>query len=250
MWSGDFFDNSTVEEYLDGNDSDKWQQEHEDGFRVDGVPVISASNAANIFPACGFKSPAKFFRVLRGEEKSAPNDYQKELFKYGHDHEGTAMSSFNRVFGVYLCDTRHRTFGKYIRATPDMIAVREHMWVNVEIKCPFSKQLPDDVPDKYLVQCMLQMHLMRPFISAIEETVLYYWTPVHTEAYNVQYNKTVAEQLFDELVEFQRAATDSSALPKTDRGNLKALLASLRTCVTARIFFPDGRAPGICTKLH
>lgn len=233
-----------LEEYMEG-DQTRWEEQHEDGYTIDGVPVISASNAANIIPGCGFKTPRVFHSILRGDRKSAPNDFQKQLFQYGHDHEGAAMHAYLRLFRVPLCDTAQRTYGKYIRATPDMLTIEDGQFVNVEIKCPHSQKLPEGAPLKYVVQCLLQMHLMRPFIKT-RKTMLFFWTPTDCAAYEIQYNQVTAEMLFDALVDFQRDVLNDMPTKR----EYAALQTLLRARVMKSYFFERGREPAIVSALY
>jgi putative phage-type endonuclease len=102
---------------------------------------------------------------------------------WGRDHEDAALADFEMT--VADLDDEIIPGGwytlpddAYLGYSPDAHVPGKYL---VEIKCPFNRVLPDDVPAHYADQVQLGMHVMD-----LPECALHFWTPAESKTFFVR----------------------------------------------------------------
>lgn len=114
------------------------------------------------------------------EYQGIPREDKSNIaMEWGINHEAQAISHFQNEVGD-LIELRgfvqHPEFD-YIGMSPDGIT-GDYL---LEIKCPFSKKIPDEVPDHYYDQVQLGMEVMD-----LDNAIIYYWTPDNAKPFPVE----------------------------------------------------------------
>lgn len=147
------------------------------------VGMITASRIAPILGISRWESKKALLRRMVKETLPdwEPPGYMQAQ-QWGVDHEQQAREAYEAITG-YQVETpgflTHPDF-PWAGASPDGIADGS---INLEIKCPFSGEIPDEVPADYYAQCQWQMWVM-----GLETTHLFYWVLGGQKLFVVPYN--------------------------------------------------------------
>lgn len=145
---------------------------------------------------------------------------------WGRDHEDEALEDFIQKAGGE--DPSIEPGGWYTRGdelgySPDALADA----FLVEIKCPFSQLLPDDVPVHYEDQCQLGM-----LVTERDECALHFWTPTRSETFWLSRDESWAEraipQVADFMASYRAALLDPTAWGIVERTDAAWIEASRR----------------------
>ena len=106
----------------------------------------------------------KAYQGLPREDKS------NIAMDWGIEHEPIALRQYEDKTGdlITLEGFMQHPDLDYVGMSPDGITNNRLL----EVKCPFSKKIPDEIPDHYYDQVQLGMQVMD-----LDEAILYYWTP-------------------------------------------------------------------------
>lgn len=112
-------------------------------------------------------SASKAFDYL---QTSSTNDNQKSTndknnsneksSRWGHIYEHNAAvfyNVYNNVTLIQCCENKIHPNHPWLSATPDAILISSNKKSLIEIKCPHLMWIPDVLPDKYYIQCQIQM---------------------------------------------------------------------------------------------
>ena len=155
----------------DGNNQE-WKNARKD--------TITASLVPEMF-GIGYRP---WCRLVKGYEE--PPSTASE---YGKKHEQDAKNSYLQNYATFplLSQTPGllvKDIGKSFKlgCSMDLVTLDKDLkWLNVEFKCPFTKQLPgskEKINPRYLVQVFVQM-----WVSGIKQSHLFFWTPTGQECY-------------------------------------------------------------------
>lgn len=183
--------------------SNLWNQLHEPSA---SMPFFTASSVANIF-GFGFQSRKAYFESFR-KPKIAANKFLQTMLDYGNANEENAWRQFladsnyelyQNQLGIYSAGPE----SPWLLATPDAIGFNGIAWHLVELKCPYSRKIPqdvDEVPLKYVLQLQIQMHCFRfPDMNSVAWGKLYFWSETEDSCFTVTYNKDLMEMVIKEL---------------------------------------------------
>lgn len=181
-----------------------WNQLHEPNAVM---PLITASSAANVL-GFGFMPRKTYFESFR-KPKSPTNNFLQTMLDYGNDNEINAWRQFlsegayelyQNHLGIYSAGPGE----EWLLATPDAIGFNGAAWHLVELKCPYSRKIPQDmyeVPLKYVLQLMIQMHCFRfPDMQRVLWGKLYFWSDDGTSScWTVSYDASLMDFVMGEL---------------------------------------------------
>jgi putative phage-type endonuclease len=102
---------------------------------------------------------------------------------WGRDHEDAALADFEATVadpGDEIIPGGWYTLPNdtYFGYSPDAHVPGKYL---IEIKCPFNRVLPDDVPAHYADQVQLGMHVM-----GLSECALHFWTPAESRTFFIR----------------------------------------------------------------
>ena len=167
--------------------SEEWLKARQDG--------IGSSDIAAVMGKSPWDTPTDVFY-----DKTADEPIQKEVtpaMQWGVDHEPEALEAYCKVSGevigdpVGLCVS---TLFDYIRASPDGFSVS--MDRLVELKCPHSQELPNEVPTYYNMQVQWIM-----MVTGIRKAHLFFWAPNGHRIFDIEPD----EDLMHDMMEAAKA---------------------------------------------
>lgn len=180
---------------------------------------ITASMAASCV-GVGFETPMRVYRRFLEHNPEKKLAKVSEPMLYGSRNELNALMAFGRLHPERYLYTRPGTIVSskfdWLMASIDALLVDRttKQLINLELKCPFSLRIPDEVPEKYYVQCQLQMYCLGP---EVRTTFLFFWTPRgETKTFLIPYDKPYVERLLRALLEF-RVCVDEETPPTWKR---------------------------------
>jgi putative phage-type endonuclease len=188
-------------------------------MKISGSRIASVLSTKNAFQTRA-QLMQEFLNDYHGIPKESVSEFTQKIFDWGNEHEQDAIRMFEEQFN---CEVRHHGFIPhpdidYIGMSPDGTAVLpDGTKVLVEAKCPWSGQVPDEVPAYYEDQCQLGMEVMN-----IDHAILCYWTidgygNEHLETFKMRRNpewwakaKAEAAKFYEE---FQEKAQEPLVAP-------------------------------------
>jgi hypothetical protein len=131
------------------------------------------------------------------EKAGLPKAFQgSEATRYGTDAEPLARAAFAEEFHLPVAEVGFVTLGR-LGASPDGVAGGRLL----EIKCPYSRAIPDDPYAEHLAQVNFQLG-----VCGLDRAFLWYWSPEEARAFNLAFDEELwqrqretAERLLDEL---------------------------------------------------
>jgi hypothetical protein len=131
------------------------------------------------------------------EKAGLPKAFQgSEATRYGTDAEPLARAAFAEEFHLPVAEVGFVTLGR-LGASPDGVAGGRLL----EIKCPYSRAIPDDPYAEHLAQVNFQLG-----VCGLDSAFLWYWSPEESKAFNLVFDEALwqrqretAERLLDEL---------------------------------------------------
>lgn len=116
-----------------------------------------------------------------------------EATEYGHQAEPVAIAAFEREFGVevnaigFVTDHHEPlTLG----CSPDGLFENSDFEERLlQVKCPYSRPIPEKVPQEYLEQVNFEMG-----VTGVHQAVLWYWTPDAQRAFHLTLDKDLWHQ--------------------------------------------------------
>jgi len=144
--------------------------------------------AIGVNPHC---SKQKAYRLITGEEVFEGN----EMTDWGNEHEKDAIAAYEIITGEIVdksLDEQAFIEWEFIGITPDGFTDKY-----IEAKCPYSHNIPDEVPPHYMAQIQTGMQ-----ITGFGQAHLVYWTPERLVVFEVARSAEYWEQIFPLMVKF------------------------------------------------
>lgn len=166
------------------------------------VGRITGSRAAVALEISPYSKPDDLIREMVREYHGYMREFQgNEATQWGTDHE---------IDGINWLESEN----SIIVQEHGLQVHPEHDWIGyspdgtagdslVEIKCPYSKKIPNEVPEHYIAQVQLGMEVM-----SLEECQFLYWTPNAQRLFTVKRDPTWFELNFDDLFRFHQRYID------------------------------------------
>jgi putative phage-type endonuclease len=183
-----------------------------------GSEFVTASLAPDVM-GVGFKSRQYAWRIKMGLAEEANNPVAQQAIEHGRTHEPVALAQFSREYPCY--GRSGTTLGmvvhpehEWLSASPDFLAwVPElRQFVNVEIKCPFIKELPqavDEVPYRVLAQVQVQMACLDVY-----DSIIYFWKNGESRAFWVMRDPQLERACVRECAEFREHLLSGEEPPR------------------------------------
>lgn len=208
-----------------------WEKLHDPS---ENPKFFTASGIANVL-GCGHESGAKEYDFRKGIRPYDPFlRNNNPILQFGHKNEARATQDFYKKYpefhgmkpGMILHPTRSD-----IGASLDQIMTDQHnkLW-NLEVKCKFNGEIyeiPEKIPFKYLVQMTIQN-----FVTGIDNSVLWVWTPQKQEAWFVPSDTKLMKAIEKGLDVFIDKFNNNK---RPNRTSLSAELNHLLTDLRSRI---------------
>lgn len=127
--------------------------------------LFSASTAAKLFGLSGGTSAKKLYELYVGLKTETHNEFDRKAMDHGNLNEPYGLAKFYQQMPHYVGVKPGMIMHKscdWLGATPDNLShntITDEL-VNIEVKCPFSAEIPQhpsDVNQSYIVQVMVQM---------------------------------------------------------------------------------------------
>jgi putative phage-type endonuclease len=134
---------------------------------------------------------ALLVQLVRQKAGLPPTFQGNEATAYGTEAEPLARAAFEAAFGVKVTDVGFVTLGR-LGASPDGI-FDEHL---LEIKCPYSRNIPDEPFGEHLAQVNFQLG-----VCQLEHAALWYWTPDDARRFDITFDQDLWERQFDAAYE-------------------------------------------------
>ena len=126
-----------------------------------------------------------------------PTKFQGNIAtRWGENHEDVAKFEWELQNDTIVTAHGFQVHAEHewIGVSPDGVIDEQTL---IEIKCPFSKKIPEHPPAHYLDQVQLQMEVMDKAI-----TKFWYWTPDRTREFTIERDPIWWEMAFPELKQF------------------------------------------------
>jgi len=158
---------------------------------------ITATDISAITGANPWKKPIDVYYDKKKQEQ--PPDENSEAMKWGRENEGNALEVIRILWSNGAIEpTGLHVKDKLLLASPDAIHTVDGKRVRLfEIKCPYNLELPNSIPEYYLMQCQWQM-----MVTEIKECILFYWTPNGNRWFVIEYDEAYCTALVKEAMEF------------------------------------------------
>lgn len=130
--------------------------------------------------------------------------------QWGNDHESEALLRYESETGNLVSSHglfTHKDY-EWIGYSPDGI-VENNIPSLLEIKCPYSKQIPDLIPAHYMDQIQLGMHVL-----GLPSTDFFYWTPTDFAIYKVNIDDKWWDEMFPKMEAFHQLLKDEYDNPE------------------------------------
>ena len=137
---------------------------------------ITASRAGKLFRAAD--KEALLMELVRQKAGLPPTFQGNEATRYGNEAEPLARASFEAAFDVEVTEIGFVSKGR-LGASPDGI-FDGHL---LEIKCPYSRDIPDEPFGEHLAQVNFQLG-----VCGLENAALWYWTPDEARRFDVSFD--------------------------------------------------------------
>jgi len=137
---------------------------------------ITASRAGKLFRAAD--KDALLVELVRQKAGLPPTFQGNEATRYGTEAEPLARASFEAAFDVEVTEVGFVSTGR-LGASPDGI-FDGHL---LEIKCPWSRDIPDEPFSEHLAQVNFQLG-----VCGLENAALWYWTPDDARRFDITFD--------------------------------------------------------------
>jgi putative phage-type endonuclease len=164
------------------------------------VGMITGSRVPAILGHSPWASRKEVMREMIKEHQGGPREFKGNVAtQWGNDHEVTARCAYEAQTGRIINETgfhKHPTID-YIGVSPDGLHFDHGLERVIEIKCPYSGKIPDEVPAHYYDQCQLLMHTLD-----VAHCDLYYWTETDTHIFPITLDNDWWDASFEEMERF------------------------------------------------
>jgi len=137
---------------------------------------ITASRAGKLFRAADKET--LLMELVRQKAGLPPTFQGNEATEYGTDAEPLARASFEAAFDVEVTEVGFVSQGR-LGASPDGLFDGQLL----EIKCPWSRDIPDEPLGEHLAQVNFQLG-----VCGLENAALWYWTPDDARRFDVTFD--------------------------------------------------------------
>ena len=155
---------------------------------------ITASRAGKLFRYSD--KQALLVELVRQKAGLPPTFQGNDATRYGTEAEPLARASFEAAFDVEVTEVGFVSTGR-LGASPDGI-FDGHL---LEIKCPWSRDIPDEPLGEHLAQVNFQLG-----VCGLENAALWYWTPDDARRFDVTFDPELwdrqclaAKEILDKL---------------------------------------------------
>tara|TARA_R110000796_G_scaffold232457_2_gene350735 strand:- start:1185 stop:1763 length:579 start_codon:yes stop_codon:yes gene_type:complete len=156
--------------------------------------MVGAAIGAN--PHC---SRQKAFRLITKQEVFEGN----EMTEWGNEHEKDGILAYESITGDIVFksnDDQEFVECGFIGITPDGFTDSHY----IEVKCPWSQKIPEEVPPHYMAQIQVGMQVL-----GMGQTHLVYWTPERTVIFEVARSAEYWTQILPLMQEFNQYLADN-----------------------------------------
>lgn len=161
---------------------------------------ITATDIVAIMGESPFKTPADVY--FEKVENVSP-EVNEEAVAWGKEHEDEALMEF--IDSAHLNEQETHTVPGLVQhdeyplflASPDVIILSPEGDCLVEIKCPYSLELPKDAPEYYILQCQWQM-----LVTGIDVCYLYFWVPGGHMVFEIEGDQELQKRMMAEANKF------------------------------------------------
>jgi predicted phage-related endonuclease len=208
-----------------------WQDLHD----YTRTPLLITGSSIPSILGYGYDSCNRMWQYFTGERKAQDDidDFQKQLFEYGHYWEPFAAKAFMKAYPLwvgtqpgFLLDKEHDWLGVSL----DYICVEDRSFLNLptpskllnlEIKCRPLASIPiptciNEVPAKHVIQCQIQMH-----VTGITDTCLFFFKEGRHSEWHIQKDDNFWNAIEPTLLEFKECVLQKRKPP---RGGFKKLM--------------------------
>lgn len=124
--------------------------------------MITASQVASVLGCCPYKSAVQLLKEKVWPELRANSD--TFATNWGNNYEADAIQKYEKLTGKKVLNfglLQHLEHD-WIGASPDGVAVGgpDDAPVGIEVKCPVSREITQEVPGHYMPQIQLQLEVM------------------------------------------------------------------------------------------
>jgi putative phage-type endonuclease len=109
-------------------------------------------------------------------------DKSNPATKWGNENEDIARAAYEAETGFLINTTGFHQHPDvdYIGVSPDGLHLDDGLERLLEIKCPYSRKIPSEVPEHYNDQVQLMLHTLD-----VAHCDLFYWTPEETHTFGI-----------------------------------------------------------------
>ena len=182
---------------------------------------ITSSHAGDVC-GCGFMSAGKYFDKITNfkyggyvEDSGKPNAYVQRFLDWGTSYEPICHADVEQKFGHTIGESGMWVNPDYKRigGSPDgLVAELTDGWdvTLMEFKCPYSLNIPDVPPPKYMCQVQTCMAL----IGDPKTCELTYWTPNNgRRTFFIDFDIDIWDSIYQRMRDFQ-ACKNAGRRPK------------------------------------
>lgn len=159
------------------------------------VGKITGSKISAILDISPFTKKKDVLREMVREYHGAEREFEgNHVTQWGVDHESVAINAYEIKTGHLVQEEGiiHHENG-WLSYSPDGVVGKKL----IEVKCPYSKKIPDEVPDHYLAQVQCGMYVM-----GLDDCDFVYWTPAEFKIFHVKKSERWADVVVPKLKEF------------------------------------------------
>jgi putative phage-type endonuclease len=178
---------------------------------VIGKELMIDQNTPEWFEARRYRITAsEISGVLRNPKRAARDYIRKALGRpatfpgnaataYGHEAEPVAATWFADKYDMmlqrvgFVVDHHDDRLG----CSPDRIAIEDGNEVLLEIKCPYTAGIPEDVQPDHVQQVQFQMG-----VTGVHKAFVLYWTPEAARVFVMHFDKDWWHSALDQLARF------------------------------------------------
>ena len=184
------------------------KQRSEEWFEARKSLDVTGSTIGAILGNSPFMKREDVIRAKVRERHGAEKEFiGNAATDWGQENEGNALAAFENLFGHIVLEDGLKVHESlhFIGYSPDGI-VNDRL---LEIKCPYSKKIPDEVPQHYIDQVQLGME-----VYGLNETFFFYWTPDFSSCNTIKRDKDYFNDVIKPAaLEFRQELNDEMSNP-------------------------------------